>query len=163
MPRSSLPFLLHRAWRLHCFGLGDLETRERLKCCHREPEAAAVWGKASNKEKVGPFLDLLAASVGLSMDAAQHLVISVHKPSACRSQLFPDMGLKGGRWAGRVCPAFEEARDPGPCAGGVSSRVDWSHHSCFSVLSLFDLVSKIFGVKLISAVSLCPFHTEETW
>ena len=94
---------------------------------------------------MGPFLDLLAASMGLSMDAAQHLVISVHKPSACLSQLSPDMGLKGGRWAGRVCPAFEKAHDP--VHGGVSSRVDWSHLFYFSVLSLFDLVSKIFGVK----------------
>lgn len=51
-----------------------------------------------------------------------------------------------------------------PVHGGVSSaRVDWSHHYYFTVLSLFDLVSKIFGVKLISAVSLCPFHAEETW
>ena len=50
-----------------------------------------------------------------------------------------------------------------PVHGGVSSRVDWSRLFYFSVLSLFDLVSKIFGVKLISAVSLCPFHKEETW
>ena len=66
-----------------------METRERLKCCQRELEA--VWGKASNKEKVGPLLDLLVASVGLSMDAAQHSVISVYKPSACLSQLFPEI------------------------------------------------------------------------
>lgn len=33
----------------------------------------------------------------------------------------------------------------------------------FNTVFIFDLRSKIFGVKLISPVFLCPFHAEETW